>query len=381
MAQEQFAEQSTSGRENGNGHESSPLHSPSPARAPSADPELQGHARPDHALSPATVDHGDETFKVSAEAALKLLSAGIEALVSMTGDIPPTPPPMSPTIPHMRGMDAEKINIVRSNSEKNLARLAQRSSAATSPMPGRSPLQHVQSASDAAETLTTTSQPQEVDGVRLRTTNPAPAAAPATSRVTSPRTPPPSNPPQTQSPQPLVPYIIVGDNSQPLNLQHSAITRKFYCRVPPPISVTEYLSRVHNYCPLSAAVYLATSLYIHRLAVLERAIVVTKRNAHRLVLAGLRVAMKALEDTYYSHDVIARVGGISGKELGRLEISFCFLTSFDLAVDASMLKQHWELLQKGTECWSVLEEELRQQDRGFVSFVKAPPEGGAEAQA
>ncbi|EAQ91667.1 hypothetical protein CHGG_03602 [Chaetomium globosum CBS 148.51] len=359
MAQEQFAEQSTSGRENGNGHESSPLHSPSPARAPSADPELQGHARPDHALSPATVDHGDETFKVSAEAALKLLSAGIEALVSMTGDIPPTPPPMSPTIPHMRGMDAEKINIVRSNSEKNLARLAQRSSAATSPMPGRSPLQHVQSASDAAETLTTTSQPQEVDGVRLRTTNPAPAAAPG--HITCHLT---TDAPAVQSPANAIPT-----------------TARTVHYLPPPISVTEYLSRVHNYCPLSAAVYLATSLYIHRLAVLERAIVVTKRNAHRLVLAGLRVAMKALEDTYYSHDVIARVGGISGKELGRLEISFCFLTSFDLAVDASMLKQHWELLQKGTECWSVLEEELRQQDRGFVSFVKAPPEGGAEAQA
>ncbi|KAH6628523.1 cyclin-domain-containing protein [Chaetomium tenue] len=157
--------------------------------------------------------------------------------------------------------------------------------------------------------------------------------------------------------QPLVPYIIVGENSQPVNVQHSAIARKFYCRVPPPVSVTEYLRRVHDYCPLSAGVYLATSLYIHRLAVLECAIVVTKRNAHRLVLAGLRVAMKALEDLYYPHRIIARVGGISEKELARLEISFCFLTSFDLAVDASMLEQHWELLRRGPECWSVLEED------------------------
>ncbi|KAH6635835.1 cyclin-domain-containing protein [Chaetomium tenue] len=381
MAEQQSPQQSTSGRENGNGNDSNPVHSPPPAPVASADPGLQGHARSDHTLSPATVDHGDETFEVSPEAALKLLSAGIEALVSMTGDIPPTPPPMSPTIPHMRGMDEEKVNIVRSNSEKNLARLAQRTSAATSPMPGSSPLQHVQSASDTAEPLTTTSQPQEIDGVRLRTTKPEPAAAPTAARFASPQTPPPSNPPPTQSPQPLVPYIIVGENSQPVNVQHSAIARKFYCRVPPPVSVTEYLRRVHDYCPLSAGVYLATSLYIHRLAVLERAIVVTKRNAHRLVLAGLRVAMKALEDLYYPHRIIARVGGISEKELARLEISFCFLTSFDLAVDASMLEQHWELLRRGPECWSVLEEELRQQDRGFVSFVKAPAENGAEAQA
>lgn len=178
-----------------------------------------------------------------------------------------------------------------------------------------------------------------------------------------------------------MPYIIVGENSQPLNRQHSAITRKFYCRVPPPISITDYLLRVHHYCPMSTGVYLATSLYIHRLAVLERAIVVTKRNAHRLLLAGLRVAMKALEDLSYPHGRFSRVGGVTEKELARLEISFCFLTSFELAVDEAVLGQHWELLRRGTECWSVLEEELRQQDRGFVRLEQPPARSGVKAQA
>jgi hypothetical protein len=278
-------------------------------------------------------------------------------------------------------MDAEKISIVRSNSEKNLARLAQRASATASPMPARSPLQNAQSASDTAEPSTTTpsSQAQDIDGVRLRaTTHPAPPAAPS---AAAPQTPPPSNNSRPQSPQPLVPYIIVGENSQPLNRQHSAITRKFYCRVPPPISITDYLLRVHHYCPMSTGVYLATSLYIHRLAVLERAIVVTKRNAHRLLLAGLRVAMKALEDLSYPHGRFSRVGGVTEKELARLEISFCFLTSFELAVDASVLGQHWELLRRGTECWSVLEEELRHHDRGFVHLEQPPAGSGVKAQA
>jgi hypothetical protein len=278
-------------------------------------------------------------------------------------------------------MDAEKISIVRSNSEKNLARLAQRASATASPMPARSPLQNAQSASDTAEASTTTpsSQAQDIDGVRLRaTTHPAPPAAPS---AAAPQTPPPSNNSRPQSPQPLVPYIIVGENSQPLNRQHSAITRKFYCRVPPPISITDYLLRVHHYCPMSTGVYLATSLYIHRLAVLERAIVVTKRNAHRLLLAGLRVAMKALEDLSYPHGRFSRVGGVTEKELARLEISFCFLTSFELAVDASVLGQHWELLRRGTECWSVLEEELRHHDRGFVHLEQPPAGSGVKAQA
>ena len=345
----------------GHRSDSSSAPSPPPPPVPAADPRLLDVASPENDVSsPTLAAQVDDIFRVSPQAALRLLSAGIEALVSMTGDIPPTPPPRSPTLPHMKGMEAEKKSIVRSNSEKNLARLAQRGSASASPMPGRSPLQRVQSASQTSPAANrspsaTHPQPQDIDGVHLRA---------------------PNSPPQQQPPQPLAPYIIVGDNSQPLNLQHSAITRKFYCRVPPPISITDYLLRVHHYCPMSTGVYLATSLYIHRLAVLERAIVVTKRNAHRLLLAGLRVAMKALEDLSYPHGRFSRVGGVSERELARLEISFCFLTGFELAVNVPVLSQHWELLRTGTDCWNVLGEALHHHgEGGFVRLGKPPSAG------
>ncbi|CRK25790.1 hypothetical protein BN1723_013702 [Verticillium longisporum] len=144
------------------------------------------------------------------------------------------------------------------------------------------------------------------------------------------------------------PYIIIGENSQPLNLQHGAITRKFYSKKPPPISIEDYLARLHRFCPMSTAVYLATSLYIHRLAVDERAIPVTRRNCHRLVLAGLRVAMKALEDLSYAHGKMAKVGGVSEVELARLEISFCFLANFELVVREDALQKHADVLREGT---------------------------------
>ncbi|KAJ4290001.1 hypothetical protein N0V88_006802 [Collariella sp. IMI 366227] len=207
------------------GSDSSVGPSPPPPPAPEND-DLLGYLHPsaDHVSSPTLAAQVDDVFKIAPQAALKLLSAGIEALVSMTGDhLPPTPPQQSPTLPHMRAMEAEKKSIVRSNSEKSLARLAaqQRGSTPTTPLAGRSP-------------------------------------AP----------PPPPPPPQPED--------------QPID----------------------------GYCPLSTAVYVAASLYIHRLAVLERAIVVTQRNAHRLLLAGLRVAVKALEDLTYPHSRFARVGGL-----------------------------------------------------------------------
>ncbi|KAL1993341.1 hypothetical protein VTN49DRAFT_3290 [Thermomyces lanuginosus] len=127
-----------------------------------------------------------------------------------------------------------------------------------------------------------------------------------------------------------------------------ALVRRFSSKNTPSISLEDYLLRIHKYCPMSTSVYLATSLYITRMAVLERSIRVTQRNVHRLVLAGLRVAMKALEDLSYSHNRFSRVGGVSEKELTRLEIAFCFLADFELRVDADKLSLQAVILQRCT---------------------------------
>lgn len=131
--------------------------------------------------------------------------------------------------------------------------------------------------------------------------------------------------------------IVHGSTSQPPAVQYAALVRKFYSKRPPPISLEDYLTRMHKYCPMSTAVYLATSHYITRLAVKEKICPVTPRNVHRLVLAGLRIAMKALEDLSWPHGRFAKVGGITETELGRLEVGFAFLMDFGLKVDAQML--------------------------------------------
>jgi len=246
--------------------------------------------------SPSTLD----VFMLPPISALKLLCAGVEALVRITGDIPPTPPSSGHTTPNMRGMQAEKENIVRSHSLTDLNK-HQRSQ-----MPSGSSSGH-----------------DEYDGVNLR-------KAPVVVSEHGPREP----------------YIVIGANAEPLNLQHSAITRKFYSKKPPQISIEDYLTRIHKFCPMSTGIYLAASVYIHRLAVEERAIPVTRRNCHRLLLAGLRVAMKALEDLSYPHRRFAKVGGVSENELARLEISFCFLTNFELRTTKEMLLDHALLLKQ-----------------------------------
>jgi Cyclin len=136
------------------------------------------------------------------------------------------------------------------------------------------------------------------------------------------------------------------DVTAPGTLQHNALAKRFYSKKTPPIVLEEYMQRLHRYCPMSTAVYLATSVYITRMAIIEKTIMVTPRNVHRLVLAGLRVAMKALEDLSYPHTRFARVGGVSESELTRLEIAFCFLTNFDLRVNSQVLGREVESLQQ-----------------------------------
>ncbi|PYH76949.1 hypothetical protein BO82DRAFT_358700 [Aspergillus uvarum CBS 121591] len=100
---------------------------------------------------------------------------------------------------------------------------------------------------------------------------------------------------------------------------------------------------------MSTGVYLATSMYITRMVNTEKVIQVNGRNMHRLVLAGLRVAMKTLEDLSYPHSRVAKVGGVTERELSKLEVSFCFLADFDLRVDVHMLSEQARLFQAGLD--------------------------------
>ncbi|KAI9872680.1 MAG: hypothetical protein M1830_001307 [Pleopsidium flavum] len=249
-------------------------------------------------------DEEIDIFTLTPVAALKLLCSSVESLVRMTGDVPPTPPVSYPTAPNLKTIQAEKEEVVRKLVNWQ----------------GRPQTPPSRSASD------------EIDGVPFKKT---PIGSPEAGAYE--------------------PFHIIGANSEPINIQHSAIVRKFYSKKPPPIALEEYLLRLHRYCPMSTAVYLATSFYIHKLAVIEDIIPVTGRNVHRLVLAGLRVAMKALEDLSYPHRRFAKVGGVSEPELGRLEVSFCFLTNFELKVDKEMLWRQATAMRDGESLYEVPE--------------------------
>ncbi|KIX98906.1 uncharacterized protein Z520_05367 [Fonsecaea multimorphosa CBS 102226] len=259
-------------------------------------PSLEG-------LDDLTAENVD-VFKLDAVAALKLLCRSIDTLVQLTGDVPPTPPARS-----RGGSPSRSLSRLRESMTPDTA---------TQQTPKK------ENAKLRPPTSASASHHEHIDGVLFVKT--------------------PIGSPEAHEHEPTAADHIIGANAQPLYIQHGALARKFYSKRPPPISTEDYLMRMHKYCPMSTAVYLAASLYITRLAVQEKILPVTPRNVHRLLLATLRVAMKALEDLSWPHARFSKVGGVSESELGRLEITFCYLIDFSLKVDAEMLQGEAENL-------------------------------------
>ncbi|KIW23018.1 uncharacterized protein PV07_11252 [Cladophialophora immunda] len=258
-------------------------------------------------LTPENVD----IFKLEPVAALKLLCRSIDDLVQLTGDVPPTPLARS-----RGGSPARSLSRLRESMTPDTATQTPKKENTKLRPPGSA------------------SQQEHIDGVLFVKT--------------------PIGSPEAHEHEPTAAARIIGANAQPLYIQHGALARKFYSKRPPPISTEDYLMRMHKYCPMSTAVYLAASLYITRLAVLEKILPVTPRNVHRLLLATLRVAMKALEDLSWPHARFSKVGGVSEGELGRLEITFCYLIDFSLKVDAEMLQHEAENLCRHNRYEAVL---------------------------
>lgn len=145
---------------------------------------------------------------------------------------------------------------------------------------------------------------------------------------------------------PHEPITVVGSDVEEINLQHAAIARRFFSKVAPPFSISQYLLRLHKFCPHSPGVYLAAAAFCHRLCVSDLMVPATNRTIHRLSLAAIRVSAKALEDHKWTQDRMVKVGGVSKTQLMNLEVTLCFLLDFDLWVDDKMLAMRMFLLQQ-----------------------------------
>ncbi|ODQ67229.1 cyclin-domain-containing protein [Nadsonia fulvescens var. elongata DSM 6958] len=124
------------------------------------------------------------------------------------------------------------------------------------------------------------------------------------------------------------------------------LSRRFWTRSTPGIPIGDYLRRIHKYCPLSTSAYISTSLYIHRVCVVNQQIPLTEYNVHRLVLASLRVACKSTEDILHTQKKFCLVSGISSEDLLKIEVALLYITDFDITADHMALQDQLEMMAR-----------------------------------
>lgn len=128
-------------------------------------------------------------------------------------------------------------------------------------------------------------------------------------------------------------------DSLPSSLYHSPedpslISFKFLTQQPAALSFTEYAQKLVDETACGAEVLVYVVAWIRGLKEKRPDLDISQWTIHRLFLAALVVAIKYASDFYWSNAEYASIGGISLRELNKLELLFAHdLMQWQLYVD------------------------------------------------
>lgn len=116
----------------------------------------------------------------------------------------------------------------------------------------------------------------------------------------------------------------------------------------PSISIADYLRRIAIYSHCSPECFVFALIYLDRLLMNNPGFSITQCNVHRLIITSVLIAAKARDDTYYSNSYYASIGGITTKELNRLELMLLDMLQYNLFVTLEVFTEYRTKLQNFT---------------------------------
>ncbi|KAI0769678.1 cyclin-domain-containing protein [Trametes elegans] len=132
---------------------------------------------------------------------------------------------------------------------------------------------------------------------------------------------------------------LMAHNDQ-IPLSPESLTR-FHSRVPPGISVLDYLRRIVRFTKAERSCLLITLHYIDQISARMPIFVLSSLTCHRFVIAAIAVSSKCLCDTFCSNSVYAKVGGIPVGELNVLEREFLRMIDWQLTCTREVLQEYY----------------------------------------
>lgn len=100
----------------------------------------------------------------------------------------------------------------------------------------------------------------------------------------------------------------------------------------PDLSIREHLLRIRKHLRCNKACLVLALVYIDRIVNTHPEVIINNMTVHRLMLAGILVASKFLDDDGFDNAHYAQIGGISTKILNELEAQFLNLLDWRLHV-------------------------------------------------
>ncbi|XWS46824.1 hypothetical protein CRYUN_Cryun14cG0101300 [Craigia yunnanensis] len=126
----------------------------------------------------------------------------------------------------------------------------------------------------------------------------------------------------------------------------------------PTISIQQYIDRIFKYAGCSPSCFLVAYIYLDRF-VQQTDVHLTSLNVHRLLITGVTVAAKFIDDAIFTNAYYARVGGVSTAELNSLEMKFLFSLDFRLQVNVNTFQRYCTQLQKESSEGHQIERPIR----------------------
>lgn len=116
-------------------------------------------------------------------------------------------------------------------------------------------------------------------------------------------------------------------------IYRSTIMHAFKGSIVPAIPLLAYIERIEEYSGCSDECFVLSLVYLSKISAFIDDFQLNDWNVHRLILISVMIAAKFLDDHYVSNRVYGKIGGISLKEVNRLEGVFLRAIKFDLSVD------------------------------------------------
>jgi len=137
--------------------------------------------------------------------------------------------------------------------------------------------------------------------------------------------------------------IRLCERNDRFTMEETPVTRFDALRCPQ-ITITSYLERIAWCTNCSEECFVLALIYIDRLIKKNEDFLVVSLNVHRLMITSIMVSAKFFNDKYFNNAYFGRVGGVSCKEMGLLEIEFLFMLNFNLYVERELFEVYYRRL-------------------------------------